>query len=1090
VVAAESAYRLVRGAGPVAAAPVLDAAQRAVVEHRGGPLLVLAGPGTGKTTTLVEAVVDRIAGRGVDPERVLVLTFSRRAAADLRERVTARLGRTTREPMARTFHSYAFGVLRRQAAERGEPVPRLLSGPEQDLVIRELLRGDVEAGAADWPVELRPALLTRGFAQELRDLLLRAVERGVTPAELAGYGAKLERADWPAVARFFVQYEEVTALAGMLSGSPAYDPAELIRACVDVFVDDPRLLERERAARRHVFVDEYQDVDPAQEELLALLAGGAEELVVVGDPDQSIYGFRGADPAAIRRFPDRFPGPDGSVPPTLALTVSRRGGTALLGASRRVADRLTGPAGHRALVPAPGLPAGRAEAHVFRSASEEAGYIAHRLRAAHLLDGLAWREMAVLLRSTGRHLGPLRRALVSAGVPVAVAADDLPLVGQPGVVPLLLLLRTALRGELDEAAAVELLCSPLGGADTLAVRRLRQQLRRLEVATGGGRPSGPLLVEALLEPASLAVLPPRVARPAQRIARLIATVRTAAAGGTAEDVLWELWSATGLAQVWQRASQRGGVLGAAADRDLDAVVALFEAAAQFTDRLPGSGAAAFLEHLQGQQIPGDTLAARAPAGDAVRILTAHAAKGLQWPFVVVAGVTEGAWPDLRRRGSLLGAEELVDLAGGLAPGTSSPVAAQLAEERRLFYVAVTRASRSVLVTAVSTEDEQPSRFLDELDPRSTAREPTAVPRTLSLPALVAELRSVVTDEAEPPVRREAAATELARLARAGVPGADPAQWWGLAPLSDDRPLREPDEPVRVSPSRIEAFATCELRWLLESVGGRSAASASQSLGMLVHELAALTGLADLAGAAALGEEELARRLDEAWGTLDFGGPWYGRKERDRAGGMLRRFLDWLADSRGALELVAVEEPFEVEIGPAQLHGRVDRLERDRDGRLLVVDLKTGKSAPTESEVDEHPQLGAYQAAVEAGAFATGAEPPAPEGPELAAVEPAATPRSAELRRRLATPPGPGAVLAGAAGGAMLVQLGSTARKARVQRQPALSDADSPSWARDLVVEVAGRMAGSAFTAMANNRCDACPVRGSCPIRTEGRQVTQ
>jgi superfamily I DNA/RNA helicase/RecB family exonuclease len=1086
VTAAEPAYRLVRGAGRAGGEPALDVAQRAVVAHPGGPLLVLAGPGTGKTTTLVEAVVDRIAGRGVHPERVLVLTFSRRAAAELRERITARLARTTREPLARTFHSYAFGILRRQAAQRGEPVPRLLSGPEQDLLIRDLLAGDVADGAAGWPAALRPALLTRGFAQELRDLLLRAVERGVPPDRLAAYGQRLGRDDWPAVAAFARQYEDVTALAGLLSGSPAYDPAELIRACVDAFRADPRLLERERAARRHVFVDEYQDVDPAQEELLELLGAGAEELVVVGDPDQSIYGFRGADPGAIRRFADRFPGPDGTAPATLALTVSRRAGAALLGASRRVADRLTGPATHRALVPAVRLPAGRAEAHVFRSASEEAAYVAHRLRAAHLRGGLAWRDMAVLLRSTGRHLGPLRRALVAAGVPVAVAADDIPLIGQSGVAPLLLLLRTALRGDLDEAAAVELLCSPLGGADVLGVRRLRQELRRLEVAAGGGRPSGPLLVEALTEPASLTVLPAWVARPAQRIARLMATVRAAAgtAGATAEDVLWEVWSTAGLAEVWQRASRRGGVLGAAADRDLDAVVALFEAAARFTDRLPGAGAAAFLQHLEGQQIPGDTLAARAPDGDAVRILTAHAAKGLQWPFVVVAGVTEGSWPDLRRRGSLLGAEDLVDLVAGVEPGAAAPVAAQLAEERRLFYVAVTRASRAVVVTAVSTEDEQPSRFLDELDPRPGGREPTAVPRTLSLPALVAELRSVVTDEAEPAVRREAAAAELARLARAGVPGAHPDSWWGLAPLSDDRPLHEPDEPVRVSPSRIEAFAACELRWLLESVGGRSAASASQSLGMLVHELAAVTGSAELHGAAAVGEEELGRRLDEAWGTLDFGGPWYARKERDRAGGMLRRFLEWLADSRGSLELVGVEEEFEVPVGPARLHGRVDRLERDRAGRLLVVDLKTGKSAPTDGEVARHPQLGAYQAAVDAGAFAPPADPPADPAAGSAPAEGGAS-RAAELRRQLAAPPAP----AGVSGGAMLVQLGGTAKKVRVQKQPALAEDGSPAWARDLVVGVAERMAGSAFTAIANHRCDTCPVRRSCPLRAEGRQVT-
>src|SRR5439155_4737274 len=134
-----------------------------------------------------------------------------------------------------------------------------------------------------------------------------------------------------------------------------------------------------------------------------------------------------------------------------------------------------------------------------------------------------------------------------------------------------------------------------------------------------------------------------------------------------------------------------------------------------------------------------------------------------------------------------------------------------------------------------------------------------------LPALVAGLRAVVTDPTQAVVRREAAAAELARLAAAGVPGADPDEWWGLAPLSDDRPLRAADEPVPVSPSRVEAFAECELRWLLETAGGTSGRSASQSLGMLVHEIAALAETPGSTG-------RLAARLDAAWGGVEVGGP--------------------------------------------------------------------------------------------------------------------------------------------------------------------------------------------------------------------------
>src|SRR3954447_18158721 len=134
-------YHLVRPAEPSGsdgAVPALDEAQRRVVDHRGGPLLVLAGPGTGKTTTLVEAVVDRV-GRGVPVDNILMLTFSRRAATEMRDRVAARLDRTIREPVARTLHSYAFGLLRMAAVRDGAPPPRLLASAEQDVIIRELL---------------------------------------------------------------------------------------------------------------------------------------------------------------------------------------------------------------------------------------------------------------------------------------------------------------------------------------------------------------------------------------------------------------------------------------------------------------------------------------------------------------------------------------------------------------------------------------------------------------------------------------------------------------------------------------------------------------------------------------------------------------------------------------------------------------------------------------------------------------------------------------------------------------------------------------------------------------------------------------
>ena len=944
-----SSYRLVRPRRRVAAPPDLDAAQRRVVEHDGGPLLVLAGPGTGKTTTLVEAAVARVAA-GVPVENILMLTFGRRAAGELRDRVTARLGGTVREPVARTFHSYAFGVLRMAAVASGLPSPRLLSGPEQDLVLRELISGDLEGGRSRWPAQLHPAMGTRAFAGELRDLLLRAVERGLDGPQLASLGRARKRPEWVAAGAFLQEYLDVTSL----SRPGAWDPAELIRAATDALLADPALLAGELKVRRRILVDEYQDTDPAQTELLSLLSQGADELIVVGDPDQSIYAFRGADPSAIREAPERFGGLVGEVP-VVALTTSRRAGGALLAASRRVAQRLPGLGEQRALEAAPGMAPGTVEVRLLRSGAEEAAYVAGTLRRAHLDDGLPWSRMAVLVRSTTLSLAVLRRALVTAGVPVAVAGEDVPLAEQPAVAHLLTALRSVLRpDEVTEDVAEHLLLGPIGRADALQLRRLRRELRRL------APPEGPLLAAAVQDLAGAAVLPDRVARPVDRVARVLAAGEAArAAGADAEDVLWAIWDATGLAARWDAASQAGGPAGAAADRDLDSVIELFEAAARFTDRLPAASATEFFEHLAAQQIPGDTLAPRAARAEAVQILTAHASKGLEWDLVCVAHVQEGTWPDVRRRGSLLGSELLVDIVADRDAAGVSTLAPQIAEERRLFYVAATRARRRLVVTAVSGDDEQPSRFLDELDPIDDERPFATPPRGTHLPDLVAELRATVCDPDRPRDERNAAAAELARLATAGVRGANPDDWWGLAALSDAGPVADPSRPVPVSPSRIESFLRCELRALLAGLGARESDEIGASLGTLIHEVAAIAPPnADL--------PTYERLLDERWHVLDFGASWLAAHERERAQTMLAKLVDWLRRTRGELDLVAREQDFDVVVGDARLQGRVDRLERDADGRVVVIDLKTGKSKADDPPAN--PQLGAYQLAVESGGF--------------------------------------------------------------------------------------------------------------------------
>jgi superfamily I DNA/RNA helicase/RecB family exonuclease len=1038
-------YRLVRRelAPTPPAPPALDEAQRRVVDHKGGPLLVLAGPGTGKTTTIVAAVAERIERRGIDPSRILVLTFSRKAAGELRDRITARLGRTTSEPLALTFHSYAYALVRREFVLAGDQPPRLLSAPEQLLEIRRMLRGEITDGGGSWPDRLRPALATRGFAEELRDVLMRAAERGLDGKALRQLGRRSGRDDWVAAGAFLDRYSARFDLAPV----PAYDYAEIVRIAASLLTRQATR-QRERDAYDAVFVDEYQDCDPAQEALLQALAGDGRDLVAVGDPDQSIYAFRGADVRVLTRFPDRFRGPDGAPAPVIALRACRRSGPVLLAASRRVARRLPAAPGgdtaaHRHLIPRNGGPAGQVRICVADTQAQEAAVVADTLRRAHLADGVPWERMAVLVRSAQRQVPALRRALTAAGVPVTVAGDELPLPDEPGVRPLLTLLRCALDpARLDDETAVELLTGPLGQTDNLGLRKLRRAL--------GGVPLGEVLKD--LRP--LRLVSDRVAAPAWRLASLLtAAGQQLDAGKSVEDVLWAVWRESGLAARWEERAEQDS----AADHDLDAVLALFEAAARFTDALPPGSARLFLDSLTGQEIAGDTLAEHAVREDSVRVLTAHRSKGLEWDVVVVAGVQEEVWPDLRLRGSLLGADELAEATGGSVANTAAAGAPRdlaaaalaarlLAEERRLFYVAATRARKLLMVTASGgdEQDQRPSRFLAELAGDDVEIErASAATRWLSLPALVADLRRTATDPSKPDVLRQAAARQLARLADAGVRGADPAAWYALTGLSDAAPIVGDGERVRLSPSHVETFTRCGLRWLLESAVGAGHPDVLRHLGTVIHAAAQLI-------AEGATEHQVATRIDDIWHHLDFGSVWYGTRQRELAEKMVRKFLDW--HTANPRELLATEQALKVRVGRVEITGRVDRLERDSQNRGVIVDLKTGGSAPHDEDLDRHPQLGVYQLAVLLGAFE-----------RLGVIEP---------------------------GGAELVQVGKaglTAR-AKVQRQRALPDDPDPGWALQLVDAVAEGMAGPVYRARVNPGCRTCPVASCCPVSPDGGQV--
>ncbi|MFB7968867.1 ATP-dependent helicase [Streptomyces rubiginosohelvolus] len=1190
------AYRLVRTPPGSVEPPLLDAGQRAVVDHAGGPLLVLAGPGTGKTTTLVESVAARV-NRGGDPARILVLTFSRKAAVELRDRMAARLG-AARGPQATTFHSYCYALVRaHQDADLFADPLRLLSGPEQDVTVRELLAGQLDLekeGLAQvrWPDELRACLTTRGFADEVRAVLARSRELGLGPDALADFARRTGRPDWSAAAQFLAEYLDILDAQGVL------DYAELVHRAV-LLAERPEVAAELAGRYDAVYVDEYQDTDPAQVRLLHALAGnrgrapgyapgrgeqapggggrgGGESvrgegaragdarsegaragrtLIAFGDPDQSIYTFRGADVNGILDFPDTFRRADGTPAPVGVLTTSRRSGSGLLAATRLLTRRM----------PLTRLPAdtvrahrelhavrdgGRVETYTYPTASTELENIADLLRRAHLEDGVPWQEMAVLVRAGGRSLPAVRRALTSAGVPLEVDGDDLPLRHEPAVAPLLTALRAvataALRGlpegdedeaygaeqdeadgadpgetggaeqdeahgadpgetggaEQDEAhgadpgetggadpgetggagragartpswldteTALTLLTSPLGSMDAADLRRLGRALRDEERAAGirVPAPSDELLARALAEPERLVTHDPAYAHGAQRLGALLRKARELLeGGGTAEEALWTLWHGTPWPGRLERAALRGGAGGRNADRDLDAVCALFDTAARAEERTGGRGALNFLEEVDAQDIAADTLSRRTARPDAVRLMTAHRSKGLEWRLVVVAGVQEGLWPDLRRRGSLLEADRIGrdGLAEPLTPG------ALLAEERRLFYVAATRARERLIVTAVKApadDGDQPSRFLTELgvEPRDVTGRPR---RPLAVAALVAELRATTVDPGASDALREAAAHRLARLAALTddegqplVPAAHPYRWWGLEePTRSAVPLRDRDQPVTLSGSALDQLAnTCALQWFLgREVKADAPATAAQGFGNVVHVLADEVA----SGRTPADLDVLMERLDSVWNGLAFDAPWKSEQEKDHARAALERFLHWHVLDRAGRTPAASEHDFDVTLEAGEyavrIRGSMDRVEQDAEGRAYVVDFKTGKGAPTKDEVAAHPQLAVYQLAVREGAVDEVFDGRRPEP-----------------------------------GGAELVQLRQPAPKKeggeafpKVQAQEPIAG----EWVSDLLATAAGKVLDERFTPTTGTHCSHCAFRASCSAQPEGRQVVE
>lgn len=1253
-------------------------------------------PGTGKTHHLTQRALRYLAD-GLDPARLLILAPTRTAATRMRDAIAAASDRSLSVAPTRAWAAYAFDLLKR-AQTRGlltgvEGNLKLLSGPEQDVIIGELLANHA-AGIAPgpaWPDTLREALPTRGFRHEIRDFFDRMAEYDLTAEDVQALARDYNRPIWAALAQLHTEYRAVRALRA----KNAYDPAVLINDACRLLLRAPEFLAEERSRYDLILIDDVQELSPSTYRLLRLIAAeeppadaaalaaehpevfaAAPEVIMTYSDEAVVQGFRGARPDLVRTLPESFPhlaertlttsyrlpalmmplvadirrrlprysryvptaetdrqktpatfGRINTTPADEALTWGAADEPLLhLGADGKILD----PAHYRT------APAGVYK-YALASAQDEANLLAQLLLEDRIYGNRPYRESAIIVRN-GADVARIRRVLSASGIPSRTSAALVPVRDEPAVRPFLdalsLLVYARKRGEKalnpavtgagyealspDEAeeimrkslddviaeenrsnplnganSAITLLTSRLGGASSMDVRRLRQQLRSVELQTGGHRPSDDLLLGALLHPETLPE--EGVGRAVHRIAAVLSAGRKALArpDSTSTEVLWALWEASGLEKTWVAQTRGAGPETDAAHRNLDAMIGLFEAASRFDEQMRGAGAEQFLDFIDAQDLPMDTLAARGVRQDAVEILTPALAAGQSWRTVYVCGLQEGSWPNTTVRGSLLGTGDLIDICDARMrrPAPANPDAQAEGEqvpparirsypervrdtrhdELRMFAVAATRASARLVLTAVRNEDEAPGEFFDFVVPTDAENESPEVPitrvrRPATLRSLVAELRRTLVEdaltamsaedaelknaagsprpEAHAPdapdtaedalnpeaalnpkaaaFRFDAASRTLARLARVQAPGASPEQWWGLLPLSSTEPFfarpahntpeNDTDEgrrTIALSPSRLETIHNSPLDWLVSAARAEAQTDLSRSLGTLVHAIAEEYPTGTLEQLQTALDKRIsslgvpARREDESEEEYRERVPWEAYTLYERAKRMILRLSYYYRthmDAQGWKNLgvegsfsVRVPVPFDPqgEVGEldALLTGRVDRLEEapEKDGtrRFVIVDLKTGKNKPDGAAVANHPQLAAYQIAVEAGAGEQLAERYHAEAAAAESGEPAPDARPQELTYESSS---------GCSAGAALMQVGVSGvnddSKARLQVQPALEDNDE--WAVDLVQRAAELIAGAQVQTRhrEGTHGHGCRLPELCPICTRGRQVTQ
>jgi DNA helicase II / ATP-dependent DNA helicase PcrA len=887
-----------------------NAEQHRAISHRGSPLRIIAGAGTGKTATLTGRFVDLVEQGDATIPEILALTFTRKAATEMKDRIIEQLDRSYTEFWVETFHSFCARILRVERGARGLPPPRIIDGQSRIQYLHSAIAGHEFPSYGARVDELHRQTLV--FIDRAKDELL-------TPTEALALARSIGNQQMLDLATAYDLYQH-----RMREDDRYFDWGELQTGLITLLEEDGEVLERWRRKFRYILVDEYQDINHAQNRLVHLLARDGHNLTVVGDVDQSIYAFRGASHSILADMVDEYPNTE-----TIHLSTNFRShqpildvGNALIGFNPDPYQRERLRSHDRETGPTPTLLEARDE-------DEESDAIARQIARLHLIDSVPLNQIAVLLRSVHASGEPIERALTSYGLRSNLSADSESL-GEAArdVLAVLRLIDSRVGGDVIRV----LLCQGIDAVDILS--------SRLESGANGLE-----LVESLS--AAGDHIAPIIERTLGRIG--------------------ELKARTLPEQVYQSAVICGRLpLGEAISRDdyryIQSLRMLLDRSIEIAES--GGGRESFIAEISAGQ---PALAySEVFDGPAVQIMTVHAAKGLEFDHVFVAGMAHDRFPLRRRldRGLDLNQPE------SLRPGSEFTLTGDaerkrrfVEEERRLGYVALTRARENLYLSyarSYSGSGSAPSVFIADIASASDA--------------LMERIALVAPDEGS------WSASELARAQYetieraldstaldAGALSDMLLAQWTLSELPGSNLWRAPADPepylghesLRLSYSALNTYDTCARRYYYAHVLGLPDSRSSPYMlrGSAIHD--AVQWLNErrrdgpLPTLMALNE-----RFESSWNPAGYDSPAQEQQFYRQCREILSRFHSY--EEQQEREILDVEVKLDTPLGRHTLAGRIDCVARRPDGTIEIVDYKSGKTPPGGAQ--QKLQLGIYQIA--------------------------------------------------------------------------------------------------------------------------------